>query len=324
MLLPALGIDIAKAKFDVALLQDGQLHRQIFSNRLEDFPQLTQWLNQHGATQVHACLEATGAYGDDLALFLNQAGHTISVVNPTCIKAFRQSELGRTKTDRTDAALIARYCESKRPRPWTPPLPEMRELRDLVRRLDSLQQLHQQEANRLTDGHPTALVQASLQAVLNFLEHEAQEIKRLIHEHLQRSPLLRTQRDLIVSIPGIAELTAAKLLAEFQDIRSYASAREMAAHAGLTPQHKDSGSSVHGKPHLSKIGSARLRKALYMPAIVAKQYNPVIKAFCERLVKRGKKPMAIIGAAMRKLLHLVYGVLKSNKPFDPEYARTQP
>jgi len=93
----------------------------------------------------------------------------------------------------------------------------------------------------------------------------------------------------------------------------------VAAQAGLTPRQRQSGTSVHGKPRLSKQGASQLRKTLYFPAIVAMRHNPIIRAFAQRLAERGKAKMAIVCACMRKLLHLVYGVLKTGLPFDPNY-----
>jgi transposase len=144
----------------------------------------------------------------------------------------------------------------------------------------------------------------------------------LIRDHIDQNPSLSQQRDLLISIPGIGEATAAKLLAEIVDINRYRSARQVAAFAGLVAKHRESGSSVRGKPRLCKVGTARLRKALYFPAIVATHHNPIIRAVSQRLKERGKCPMLIIGAAMRKLIHIAYGVLKSGKPFDPDYGKT--
>lgn len=126
---------------------------------------------------------------------------------------------------------------------------------------------------------------------------------------------------LLVTIPGIGKLTAAKLLGEIRNILDFQSARQLAAYAGLTPQNFLSGTSVHKKTRLSKTGNANLRNILYMPAIVAKRYNPIVRSFCERLSCSGLKPMEVIGAAMRKLLHLAYGILKSGRPFDPDYLK---
>lgn len=179
--------------------------------------------------------------------------------------------------------------------------------------------MRQQEANRLSSGLMDEDVRGIINEHLAFLDEQIKQIKRLIQEHIKRHPGLREQQQLLASIPGIGELTAAKLLAEIGDLSNYESARQVAAYAGLTPRREVSGSSVRGRARLSKTGNAALRKALYLPAIVAKQHNPAIKAFCERLSKNGKSKMAVIGAAMRKLLHLAYGVLKSGKAFDPHH-----
>src|SRR5436190_4115615 len=131
-----LGIDIAKAKFDVALrAPDGRVRRKSCANTPAGFRDLEAWLRRQEVTRVHACLEATGTYGEALATWLYDAGHRVSVVNPLVIHAFAASQLSRTKTDRTDAALIARFCATQDPSLWTPTPREIRELQALVRRL---------------------------------------------------------------------------------------------------------------------------------------------------------------------------------------------
>jgi len=318
-LLPALGLDIAKAKLDAALLVGGQVHHRVFANTPAGHAELLAWLGQKGQAQVHVCLEATGTYGEAVALALHAAEHVVSYINPARLKAFGQTTMTRTKTDKTDAILLARFCEAHHPAPWTPPAPELRELQALVRRVESLQQMRQQEVNRLASGVTLAAVQASLEHMIALLDDELAKVQQLIHDHLDQHPGLKEQHALLDSIPGIGDTTATALLAELPNWQTFASAREVAAQAGLTPKQKLSGSSVHGKPRLSKTGSARLRKLLYFPAVVAKTHNPLIKAFCDRLLARGKPMMLVLGAAMRKLLHLIYGVLKSGKPFDPNY-----
>ena len=144
----------------------------------------------------------------------------------------------------------------------------------------------------------------------------------MIRDHIDQHPGLKAQQELLVSIPGIGQTTAAKFLAEIMDVKLYGSARQLAAFAGLVPRLHESGSSVRGKARLSKMGAGSLRKALYFPAIAAIKYNPYIKALSARLKERGKCPMQIIGAAMRKLLHIAYGVLKSGRPFDPSLVKT--
>ena len=318
-----LGIDISKAKFDVALLRDnGKLRHKVFPNTEAGFQQLLDWLSKHKVQSVHACLEATGTYGEALALYLYQAGHRVSVVNPAIIKAFAKTELSRTKTDKRDASLIARYCFQHRPPAWAPPPPEISGLQSLLRRLDALLDMRRQEVNRLEAGILASSVKKSVTDHIAYLDNQIAHTQSLIKDHIDQNPSLRQQRDLLSSIPGIGELTAAKLLAEIVDIKQYSSARQVAAFAGLVPRHHQSGTSVRGKPRLCKVGAARLRKAMYFPAIVATHHNPAIKEMSQRLRERGKCPMQIIGAAMRKLIHIAYGVLKSGKPFDPHYGKT--
>jgi len=188
-----------------------------------------------------------------------------------------------------------------------------------VRRWESVQQLRQQELNRQESARRSAEVQHSIDTILAALEAEIARLEQLIRDHIERYPHLKAQHDLLQTIDGIGPKTATALLAECGDLRRFASAREAAAYAGLTPKEHVSGSSVHAPPRLSKTGSARLRKLLYFPAIVAKRHNPIVRAFCDQLLARGKHIMTVIGAAMRKLLHLAYGVLKSGQPFDPHY-----
>lgn len=313
------GIDIAKAKVDVAVWDGRHYRHHTFTQTPTGQQALVAWLAGLAGTVARVCLEATGTYGDEVAQVVHEAGYPLSVLNSAVLKAFRQSTLTRTKNDRTDAALLARYGAVHQPALWTPPAPEFRELQALVRRWDSLQQVRQQELNRQESAQRSAEVQHSIEMILGTLEAEIARLEQLIRDHIERYPHLKAQHDLLQTIDGIGSKTATALLAECGDLRRFASAREAAAYAGLTPKEHVSGSSVHGPPHLSKTGSARLRKLLYFPAIVAKQHNPIIRAFCDQLLARGKHTMTVIGAAMRKLLHLAYGVIKSGKPFDPHY-----
>jgi len=318
-----LGVDISKAKFDVALLRpDGKFHHRVLPNTAAGFQQLSAWLSKQKAHSIHACMEATGTYSDALATYLRSAGYLVSVVNPAIIKAFASTEMSRTKTDKTDASLIARYCQKHQPPAWTPPPAEISELQALVRRLEALLEMLQQERNRLAAGINSSSVKEGLEQHITYLDEQITHTQSLIRDHIDQNPTLKQQRYLLTSIPGIGEATAAKLLAEIVDVNHYRSARQVAAFAGLVPKHRESGSSVRGKPRLCKVGTARLRKALYFPAIVATRHNPVIRAVSQRLSERGKCPMLIIGAAMRKLIHIAYGVLKSGKPFDPDYGKT--
>ena len=318
-----LGIDISKKDFHVVLLSEEskQKHRK-FTNDLEGFEQLKEWLKLKEVEELHACMEATSIYGDALAEFLFIAGYSVSVVNPARIKGFAKSELLRTKTDSVDAALIARFCAAIKPPRWKPTAPEVKELQALVRRLDSLQEMVNQEHNRLETA--TAKVAELTTAHLDYLKQQQKLIKQLIDEHFERHPKLKQQRELLTSIPGIGIQTAAVFLAEVGRVEDYQSARQLAAYAGLTPSERSSGTSVHGKSRLSCTGNVRLRRALYMPAIVSMRFNPLLKAFSDRLLERGKVKMQAIGAIMRKLVHLAFGILKSQTPFDPNYLLDTP
>jgi len=316
-MLPTLGVDISKDSFQLELSLKDKLRHRKFANRQEGFGELCVWLAKHKAHQVHACLEATGPYSEALALYLHEQGHTVSIVNPVQIKAFGQSELRRNKDDRADAGLIRRFCEKQRPAPWTPPPPHLRELQALTRHLENLIETRQQQINRLETAN-NKQVAKSLRKLVAHLQAEIKRTEQQIDDQVDRYPDLKLQAELLDSIPGVGKRTAAKLLAEIPDITQYKSARQVAAQAGLTPRNNRSGTFC-GKTRLSKTGNARVRKALFLPAIVAKRHNPIVRAFCERLARNGKNKMQIVGAAMRKLIHIVFGVLKSGRMFDPNH-----
>jgi transposase len=317
-----LGIDVSKARLDVALIKDEKKPRhKVFANTAAGHQQLLRWLGDNGAAApVHACLEATGTYSEATALALHEAGHTVRVINPAQIYHFAQTRLSRTKTDKVDAQTIARFCQLHRPPAWIPPAPQVRTLQALVRRLDSLLEMQTTEKNRLVAGPLSHEVHTSIQAVLAFLKAEIAAIQRQIKEHMDNHPDLKNQRDLLTSIPGIAHTSAAALLAELGDVTQLGASRHVAAFAGRAPRIRQSGSSARGCAVLSKRGSSRLRHSLYFPAMAALRFNPLVKALGARLRAKGKAKMLVLGAAMRKLLVIAYGVLKSGKPFDPNFA----
>jgi transposase len=315
---PVLGIDVSKATFDVALLRHSQLHHKQFVNRPTGFRALRAWLSKHTSSPIHACMEATGKYGQALAEFLDAQSMKVSVVNPLRIKAFARSELSRTKTDKQDAAVIARFCVAMRPPFWQPAPPEIQQLKAYTRRLDALTALFQQEHNRL-EGEK-GFVEDDIRQHLKELQVRIHRLKKVIAEHVKQHPTLCRQQALLLSIPGIGERTIAQLLTICGSIHKFAHAKQLAAFWGLSPRTHQSGSSVKGRGTLSKMGHASLRKALFFPALVAMKYNPPLKAMRERLLAAGKPKMVVVGAVMRKLLHQIYGVLKSGVPFRPEIA----
>lgn len=316
-----LGIDVSKENLDVALINGGRPHHKVFSNNGVGHKHLQSWLAAQRAGQLHACLEATGQYGEEVAEFLYQKGYSVSVVNPARIKRYGESKLHRNKTDKADAALIAEFCQRENPPLWEPLPPEVKHLRALVRRLDDLQSTYQQERNRSLCGEKDAWVQEDLHIHLSYLQERIRAARQAIQRHIEQHSHLLTQQELLVSIPGIGKLTAARLLAEIGDITAFEDAPQLAAYAGLNPKNSQSGSSVHKKTRISKEGRAFLRYILYMPAIVARKHNPIIMEFCKRLAERRLAEMAIVVAAMRKLLHIVFGVLKNQTPFDPNHGK---
>lgn len=313
------GIDLSKDNFHACLLSDQGEAKRAFPNSTKGFEQLVAWLRNRRAGEVRICMEATGAYWEALAVHLHGRGYLVSVVNPARIKAFAQSELLRTKTDEVDAALIARFCKSQGPESWIPPPPEVRTLQALMRHYEHLK-VTRAEQSTYAQSTDAPTVKASIGEVLATLDEQIAQVEREIRKHFDDHPDLKRKRDLLTSIPGIGETTAGSLLAEIPNLDRFESAKAVAAYAGLSPRDRRSGTSIHGRPRLCKTGSSRVRKALYMPAIVAVRFNPTLRTFYQRLLAAGKHKRLIIGAAMRKLLVLAYGVLKSGKRFDANYA----
>ena len=322
-----LGIDVAKAKLDTHFVRVGSsgkpVHRR-YDNTAAAHEQLLSWLASQQVGQLHVCLEATGTYGRAVALRLHQAGYRVSIVNPLRIKRYGESELLRVKTDKSDAALIARFCLTQQPDPWRPPVTEQQQLQDLVRALADLQRLHQQERSRQQSGPQDPAVATVTSTVLTCLETQMESLRTQIEAHILAHESLHTAYDLLLSICGIGKRTAALLLGELGDLSRFPNVRDLVAFVGLAPQLHRSGSSVHGPSPLSKHGHAAIRKALYFPALSAARHNPAIRALYQRLLAAGKPKMVALVAAMRKLLHQIYGVLRSGQVFDPAYVSAPP
>lgn len=311
------GIDVSKATLHVAILfpERSKPQYQTFDNTEAGYAAVQTWLEERGVTSAHVCLEATSIYGHGVATALHQQGHRVSIVNPVRIHGYAKSQLKRTKADRPDATLIAEFCRDLKPSAWQPSAADIETLQAYTRRLDALTHMLSQEKNRLAIS-PEEL-KSDIQAHITFLEDQVKALKKQFQTHIQSHESLQAQADLLDSIVGIGPDTAARLLAEIGDIKAFGSARQLAAYAGLTPQERTSGTSVNGKTRLCKIGNARLRKALYFPAIAFLRCAPELQPWRERLAAAGKTKMAIIGATMHKLIRIVYGVLASGQQYDP-------
>ncbi|WP_353272772.1 IS110 family transposase [Wolbachia endosymbiont (group A) of Urophora cardui] len=322
-----LGIDVSKDRFDVFLSfisKKGkrETRKRSFKNDDHGFQGLLSFLQKHNIEQVKACMEATGCYSEALAEFLHNTGHFVSVVNPYCIKSYARSKLTRQKNDQTDAEIIADCCQRQEPTRWIPPSPELKKLKHLYRCSVALKDElilvnnHLEKKERL----PKEVTNAWEDLAMNIAQ-KIETIKNSVRELLKQHKELLENFQLLLTIPGIGEESAVAILAEVPDIEVFRNARELAAYAGVIPRNITSGSSVYAKPRLSKSGSQPLRKALFFPAIVAKNHNPIIMSFCQRLKEKGKHNMAIVGSAMRKLLHIVFGILRSKKAFDPDHIK---
>jgi transposase len=316
-----LGIDISKETFDVALLDDESTYSTgHFYNSRDGFESLGRWLSNRGVDSLHACMESTGRYGDDLAHFLSEAGYDVSVLNPARTYAYGKSKLMRTKTDKADAKLIADYCATQAPPLWNPPTVLQCELQALTRYLNELKSARTREKNRRKSGIRSQAVRNAIDEHIDFLNNTIKQVEEQIEQLKDESDEHREQIELLVSIPAISATTATKILAELPDVSNFPQARQAASYAGLCPRQHESGTSIRKRARMSKTGNPYLREALYMPAVcVMRGSNPLLQPLVERMKAEGRHSMVIIGAIMRKLLHLAYGVLKTGKPFDPNY-----
>lgn len=315
---PILGVDVSKLDLSLSLLIDKKYYQTKIDNNQQGFKALVKWLQKHGVSKVFACMEATGSYGKSFADFLYNNHHEVSVVNPACINAFAKSKLSRHKTDKVDSMIIAEYASKNDLIQYVPKNPILQELQDLYRCMQNLKEQYLQTQNYLENKK--YLPKSVCSSYTKLAKHIVQEIKSVeleIDKLLARDTHLKYKVDNLQTIPGIGKATAVAILAESPDIESFTNARQLAAYAGVTPKHKTSGTSIKGKTSISKIGSSKLRKALYFPAIVAKNHNPLFKQFVQKLSSKGKPVKVIIIAIMRKLLHIIFGLIKNNTQFNP-------
>lgn len=315
------GIDVAKKTLQVCLIRlvGKAVQQKEFLNTSKGHQQLVAWLRKTGDKELLVGLEATGSYSEAVCHALYTQGIQISLINPARIKAYANSQLKRHKTDAIDAHLIADFCRTQQPPLWSPPSVEEQELRALVRHLDDLKQQRQAQKNRLEAQPRSAIVVRDLHDHLRFLERQITQLEQDIDDHLRKHPRLQQQRELLNSIPGIGNTTSFHILAELGDLTRFDDVRQVVALAGLNPQQRRSGSSVHYTAGISRMGRSSLRAMLYMPALTAMRYNPTLAVFAQRLKQNGLTPKQVIVAVMRKLLHLAYGILKHKQPFNPNY-----
>jgi transposase len=311
-----LGIDIGKLKFDAWLMTASCGRHISLPNTPAGFDQLVAWLDRHrdgDSTPLHACMEATGNYGLDLASFLFARGEVVSIVNPRRIKAFGEAELSRNKTDKQDAGLIARFCRAQCPPPWAPPAAHLRELRELTRRCGALKSMRTQEMNRLKSGFASTVLRGSIERTIAHLEEEIAMMSTAIRGLITADEGLRKNYGLLTSIPGIGDVTAALLLAELPNIAEF-EPKGLAAFAGLSPAEHSSGQR-QGSTGISRIGNPVVRSAMYLCALSARRHNPMLAGFAQRLKQNGKPNRVILVAVARKLLVLAHAVIRTQTEF---------
>lgn len=319
------GVDISKRWFDAAT-SDGHVRR--FDNTTNGHSAFIAWLTRGGCS-ARVVIEATGTYGLDLALALHAAEQCeVMVANPRLVKGFAQALAQRSKTDAADAATILAYAERMPFVVWGPPEEAVLELRAIARRIADLTVERSREKNRLsalrTSASHSRLVARDIGVNIRHLDRRidrlVEQAVALVEEHAELSKAYGH----LTSVKGIAAKSAVAILPELLVLPSDMTAKQWVAHAGLDPRECESGSSIRGRVRISKVGSVHLRRALYMPAVVASRKEPRVKAFYDELLRRGKKPQVAHVAVMRKLLHAIHGMLRHDADFDGEKFRATP
>lgn len=307
-----LGIDVGKRELSLALLVDQKFLCKTVANNFEGFKKIIKFVKSKAET-AEVYLEATGRYGESITDFLFAHGFDVKVVNPLKIKAFSQLKMSRQKTDKVDAQIIAEFGAKFGGRSYTPIAKNLKELRELYRTNCALKEQLTNCKNHLENKELIALgVREIWENIVRKLEEEIKNCSEKMKKIIEGDKELKTKKGLLMEIPGVGEETARAFLAEVTRLNEFRTARELAAFIG--PQHRFSGSSVRGRPRISKMGLKGLRKALYLPAITAMRFNPSLKIFAKNLRIRGKKGKQIICAVMRKLVHIIFGVLKYDFP----------
>jgi transposase len=316
------GIDVGKDELVVSIEQG---RPRVFGTSISEIKRLENWvLQQAGERQVHIGMEATGVYSRSVAVTLSRCEQFIvSVINPAQIKAFGRAMLKRTKTDQVDARVIREFVRSQSPLAWIPPQPVREQLYALVAQADAIQQEIQQWKNRQHaqqhHGNTPTMLTRSTAAIIRSLERERQRLYQAIDQLCKTDKALSKDMALLTTISGVATRSAAQILAYGGDSLVSRTRRQLDAHAGLVPAERLSGTSVKGKSHLAKQGNVRLRRVLYMPTLVAVQFNPLLKRFYQRLLEKGKAKKVALTACMRKLLNIIRAMLIKRTPFNPNY-----
>ncbi len=322
------GLDVGASELVLALQRDGCPEPvAAFPNTPAGHRRIIRLLTRRGA-HARVILEATGVYSLGLALALHRAGRVeVMVINPRASKDFQRARLTRAKTDRVDALGLLEFLQRMDFVPWTPPADAVLALQQLGRRLVQLREELTREQARL---HAIAftpdrggLIAADLRANIRHLQKRIIALQQSAAQVAAQEPELARQMDLLCTVPGIAKLTAVKLLGELLVLPKDLKARQWVAHAGLDPRPRQSGA-TDAPRQISRTGNRHLRHALFMPVLVAIQRSPHFRAAYEALLARGKRKKVAIVALMRRLLHSLWGLLRHQQPFNPQLFHALP
>ncbi|MEW6413195.1 MAG: IS110 family transposase [Candidatus Zixiibacteriota bacterium] len=316
------GVDVGKDELVVAIADK---KTRFFGTTTSEVRRMYRWLNKcSGGGSIHLGMEATGVYSTKVALKLVEYNQTtVSVINPAQIAAHGRVLLKRTKTDSVDAQVILDFVIKHCPLPWQPPSEAHRRLSSLVTQADAIkaeigQWRSRQHAHKHTPELPRE-VTSSAAKIMKTLQQELVKIEAAIEQLCQQDMQLAEDIAIATSIVGIGNCSAAQILAYGGDALTQRTRRQLDAHAGLAPAQRQSGTSVRGKPHLAKQGNARLRRALYMPTLVAVHHNPVLMRYYRRLIDKGKLKKVALAACMRKMLNIIRAMLIKRERFNPQY-----
>lgn len=325
----AVGIDVSAGELAVhyRLAPGGATRAMRVANTPAQHQRLIHRLRR-GARRVRVVLEATGIYHLELALALHAAeGVEVMVARPQAMRRFSEALSQRAKTDPNDARIGMEFCERMPFVAWQPPSQQAFELRALTRRLNALTQQRTAEKNRRhalsrCPSHGQAARQ-SIDRLIRWLDREIDRLQAQALALVREQPQLRQRLELLCSVRGIATRSALMILGELALLPPEMSPRQWVAHAGLDPKVFDSGSSVHAYRRISKAGNVHLRRALYMPALVASSHEPQVHAYYLHLQSQGKPKLKALVAIMRKLLHAIFGMFRNHQSFQgPSFYQT--
>jgi transposase len=315
-----LGLDVSKRTVDVCLIDsDGKRQRTQIINSPQGFEQLSAWLHGIEPAQIHACLEPTGRYSRGIAKYLLEHGYGVSQVNSFAVLSHGRSKGVRSKNDKIDAFLLADYCAKEKPPKWVPAEESLVQLRELETRIAQLDEMIQQEKNRLEAGTESGLVREDIAEHVVYLACRKDRLRAAIRDLVRSDLVLKRKVEVVDSIVGIGDASATRLVSLLRFER-FDKAKQAGTFAGLAPRQHRSGTSVHKRECISRVGSSQIRELLYFPAMVAIQHNPQMRQFAERLIERGKPKKVVITAVMRKLVVLATTLVRKDELYDCQRA----